>query len=158
MESRSCAIADGPRGEMCQSKICQLLYNSVACRNRLYNKSRTNRSNGNRRSVTNSVHPATTHSTVAGVIHTLDRRRLLLTTDLPWRNFLSPEFGAKFQTEVPLFLGYPNFLKTRFKIGQRELPCQNLVLSLQSFRYNTGLLRTDRRTDTPRQHIPAALA
>ena len=26
-----------------------------------------------------------------------------------WRNFLRPEFGAKFQTEVPLFLKVPEF-------------------------------------------------
>ena len=26
-----------------------------------------------------------------------------------WRNFLSPEFGAKFQREVPLFLKVPKF-------------------------------------------------
>ena len=28
--------------------------------------------------------------------------------DLPWRN-LSPEFGTKFQREVPLFLDVPEF-------------------------------------------------
>ena len=31
------------------------------------------------------------------------------TIDMLWRNFLSPEFGAKFQREVPLFLKVPEF-------------------------------------------------
>jgi len=30
----------------------------------------------------------------------------------PWPNFLSPEFEAKHQGEVLLFLEIPNFLKT----------------------------------------------
>jgi len=32
--------------------------------------------------------------------------------DLPWRNDLSPEFGTKFQMDVPYFWRYPNFLIT----------------------------------------------
>ena len=32
------------------------------------------------------------------------------TVDLPRRNFLSPEFEAKFQKEVPLFSEIPDFL------------------------------------------------
>jgi len=39
--TRSSAAADGPRDAQCQSKSCQLLHN---CRNKLYNKFRTNRS------------------------------------------------------------------------------------------------------------------
>ena len=31
------------------------------------------------------------------------------TIDMLWRNFLSPEFGAKFQRGVPLFLKVPEF-------------------------------------------------
>jgi len=31
------------------------------------------------------------------------------TIDLPWRNFLSPEFRTKFQREVSLFLEIPEF-------------------------------------------------
>ena len=30
--------------------------------------------------------------------------------DLPWRNFLSPEFGTMFHSEVPLLGRYPKFL------------------------------------------------
>ena len=40
------------------------------------------------------------------------------TIDLMWRNFLSPEFGAKFQRfqrKVPLFWRYPNLLTTQFR-------------------------------------------
>jgi len=48
---------------------------------------------------------------LTGVTHKLDRRRVLLTTpiDLPWRNFLSLEFGANFQREVPLFFKLHEF-------------------------------------------------
>ena len=31
------------------------------------------------------------------------------TIDLPWRNFLSPEFGTKFQRKVPFVLAVPEF-------------------------------------------------
>ena len=33
----------------------------------------------------------------------------VLTIDMPWRNFLSPEFKTKFQREVPLFLEITEF-------------------------------------------------
>jgi len=46
------------------------------------------------------------------------------TIDVPWRNFLSPEYGTKFQREVPLFWRYQNFLKIQSRIGRRKLPCQ----------------------------------
>jgi len=37
-----------------------------------------------------------------GVVNKLDRRRVVDDAiDLPWRNFLSPKFGTKFQKEVP---------------------------------------------------------
>ena len=41
----------------------------------------------------------------------LSRAKLIarLTIDMPWRNFLSPEFGAKYQSEVPLFLKISEF-------------------------------------------------
>ena len=51
-------------------------------------------------------------SIVVGVIHKLDRRQVLLTAPSISRDeifFLSLEFGAKFQTEVPLFLKIPEF-------------------------------------------------
>ena len=69
------------------------------------------------------------------------------TIDLLWQNFLNPEFGAKFQSSgYHYFRTYLNFLKTQFRIGQRWLPRQKPALSVKSFRYNTGLWRTDGRT------------
>jgi len=61
------------------------------------------------------------------------------TISLQWRIFLSPEFGVKFQTEVPLSL----------EVDQRKLLCQKKqAISVYSFRYNTVLWRTDRHTTT----------
>ena len=40
------------------------------------------------------------------------------TIDLPWRNFLSPEFGTKFQKKETLFRRYLDFLK--HNVGQVE--------------------------------------
>ena len=40
------------------------------------------------------------------------------TIDLPWRNFLSPEFGTKFQRKETLFRRYLDFLK--HNVGQVE--------------------------------------
>ena len=53
-----------------------------------------------------------------------------LTLSVPWQNFLSPEFGTKFQTVIPLFFGNtPNFPKT-----QRGKPvCKNSARSMQPF-------------------------
>ena len=41
------------------------------------------------------------------------------TVDLPWRSFLSPEFGGKFRRDehVSLFWRYPDFPTTQFRIG-----------------------------------------
>ena len=66
------------------------------------------------------------------------------TIDLPWRNFLGPEFGAKFQRKVPLFWSNPNFLTTQFRIGQRKPP----ALSVQTFRCSTGLWQTSGHATT----------
>ena len=65
--------------------------------------------------------------------------------DLPWRNFLSQEFRAKFQKKNTLILwSYPNFLTTLFRIGQRKLTRQKPALS--SSRFNI-LPACDGRTD-----------
>jgi len=82
----------------------------TAARNKFYNKFRTNRSNDARglqltKCVMSTVHPATTHSTVICVIHRLHYH----TTDWPWQNFLSTEFGANFQRKVLLFLEVSKF-------------------------------------------------
>jgi len=48
--------------------------------------------------VINFVYPCTTHSTVVGVIHRRDRRRVLLTTptrELPWRAVRSLEQSSR---------------------------------------------------------------
>jgi len=45
IDNKLCYTADGPRDAICQSKSCQLLHN-LQCMNNLYDKSRTNRSNG----------------------------------------------------------------------------------------------------------------
>jgi len=46
--------------------------------------------------------------------------------DLPWRNFLSPEFATKFQRKVGLpYLELPEFpYSTVCRIGGRKPPCQ----------------------------------
>ena len=66
--------------------------------------------------------------------------------DLPWWNFPSPEFGAKFQREVPWFLEIPEFpFNKHTRIGQMKLPCKkNPALSVVSMLYQ---LVADRQTD-----------
>jgi len=84
-----------------------------------------------------------------GVVNKLDRRRVVDDAiDLPWRKFLSPKFGTKFQKEVPY-----NTVWGRWKEASRQIPAR----FVQSFRYNTGLERlTDRqmnrRTEIRRQY------
>jgi len=41
---------------------------------------------------------------------------------MPWRKFLSPEFGTKFQRKYPYFWIYTNFLLKQYG---RKLPYQN---------------------------------
>ena len=73
--------------------------------------------------------------------------------DLPRQNFLCPEFGTKCQREVPLFLKIPKYSYNTVWDSGRKPPCQNPTRFVQSFRYNTGLWQTDRRTDRRRQQI-----
>jgi len=85
---------------MCQSKSCQLQPNSVA------KGRRTNPEQIEEMELEGYSQPtcnklcasATMRSTIVGVSF-VDH-----TIDLTWRNFLSPEFGAKLQREVPPFL------------------------------------------------------
>ena len=93
------------------------------------------------------MHPTTTRSTV----HRRERPSTSCVDyiiDLPWRNFLSPEFGAKFQREVLLVLEvYPNFIIAQFRINQRKLPCPKKTSSIRlvvSIQYR---LVTDRQRD-----------
>ena len=94
-----------------------------------------------------------------GVVNKLDRRRRRWVVDnaidLPWRNFLRPDLGQSSREKCPSFFSRnPNFLITQYGIGRRKPACQIDARFVQSFRYNTGLWQTDRRTDTRRQHIP----
>jgi len=62
--------------------------------------------------------------------------------NLPWRNYLSLEFGTKSQREVPQFLEIPKFpyntVWNRWK--EAKPPCQKPARFVQSFRDNTGLV------------------
>ena len=80
--------------------------------------------------------------------------------DLPWRNFWSPKFGTKFQREGMLFLKvYPNFLITQwFRIGERELQCQNQLYPSSQFNTIPACdgqtdRQTDKRTNTCRKYL-----
>ena len=110
--------------------------------------------------VINFVHPATTRSTVVGVIYKPDRRRIVIVwwtrRRPPWRNFLSPESGTKFESAK-----YPIFEVQRISIYRvwdrsEEAPvsktrCIRLVVSIQY----RGLWQTDGRTDRhTTKHVP----
>jgi len=59
-----------------------------------------------------------------------------------WRSFLSLEFGAKFQSEVPLFLNIPEF---PYRSKEALVPKPSQTGSSVSIEHR---LVTDRRTDT----------
>ena len=54
-------------------------------------------------------------------------RQHLAMIDLPWRNFLSPEFGTKFQREIPSFWGLPNFLITQDWSKKASVPKISII-------------------------------
>jgi len=64
--------------------------------------------------------------------------------DLPWRNFLSPEFGTKFQREVPSFLEILKFPYNTVRDSWKEASMPKQLDS--SARFDT-MLACDRRTD-----------
>jgi len=67
------------------------------------------------------------------------------TIDLPWRNFLSPEFGGKFQREVPYFWKYPIFYNTLYDRSKvAPVPKTSSILLVVSIQYR---IVTDGRTD-----------
>ena len=78
--------------------------------------------------------------------------------DTQKQNFLSLQFGTKFQTEVALILKIPEFHFTQRMIGGRKLPFQKSTRFIQPFRQNSDL--TDRHilTDTGPYVVPPALA
>ena len=59
--------------------------------------------------------------------------------DVSWRNFLRPEFGTKFQREVPYFRKHPIIITIQSRIAERNPPCRKSARSVQSFRYNAGV-------------------
>jgi len=76
--------------------------------------------------------------------------------DIPWRNFISPEFGTNFQRDVPYFWRYHNFLTTGRGMGRRKLPCQNRLYSFIRFDRTPTC---DRQTDRHRhRHRHGAVA
>ena len=98
------------------------------CRNNLYDKSRINRSNRVRglqstQRVINFVHAARSRSTVVGVIHKLDRRRVLFTAQSTCRGeiFYVQCLGRSSRGKYSYFWRYLNLLTTQFRIGQRQL-------------------------------------
>jgi len=114
------------RATRCQWKCCYLLQN---CRNTLYRqqihkKSKYMELQHYSRPKCNKL-CASRHdaSTVAGVVNKLDEF-VDNTIDLRWWNFLSPEFGTKFQMEVGplLFWRYPDILITQciFRTGGKQ--------------------------------------
>jgi len=135
---------------MRQSKICQLLHNS---RHKLCTR------NPEQIEVTleliNTVHPATTRLTVAGVVHMLNRRRVLLTTPKVCRGeiFNSRVREQSSRGKYPYFCRYPNFLITQFMIGQKKNPCQD---QLYAFSRVDTIPACDGQTR--RRHIRASIA
>jgi len=112
-------------------------------------------------------------SDLGGIINLVDRQLLSLsrserppfsslvdntiarsTIDMPWRNFLRPEFRKKFYREVcPSFRRHLNFLKTQCRTGRKKPPCQSHHDSFSRF-YRTPTC--DRQTVTDR-HRPTQL-
>jgi len=84
-----------------------------------------------------------------GVVNKLDRRRRQRrrvvdnAIDSPRRNFLVRSLERSFRGKYLNFWRYPNSLITQCGIGERNLPAK-----IRSFRYNTGLWRTEGRTRT----------
>jgi len=68
--------------------------------------------------VVNYMRPTTTcrASQVWSTRSTVDE----LLIDLAWRNFPSPEYGTKFEMEVPLFLEIREFLYRTVEDGWKE--------------------------------------
>jgi len=136
--TRSSASAEGPRDAPCHRDVVNCWQHN--CRNKLYDKSTTNRCNAtqlehyNRR--TSSKQPRRADS----VFNKLDRQRVSLTNGrlvvVSWRNYQSPEFETKFQRDL---------LITRYRICGKSLHVQT-----SSIRSTVSILHrlvTDRRTN-----------
>ena len=75
--------------------------------------------------------------------------------DLPWQNFLTPEFETKFQTEVPDFWRYPNFLITQSGWVEGGPYAKNQLDSYSRFNTTPAC---DKQTDGHRMTANTALA
>jgi len=82
------------------------------------------------------------------------------TIDLPWRNFVSPEFGAKFQRDAPLFLEVLKFpYNADYGSHEAVMPKTSflrLVVSIQYRLVTDG--QTDGRTHDDGIHVYRAIA
>jgi len=130
MKTRISATADWPCDASCQPKCCQLLHN---CRNKLYNKSTTNRGYGVRGWPTGRKQATT-------------RQRV----NFPWRNFPSPELGTKLQRKLSLFWEIPKFHYNTAWDGWKEapMPKTSSIRPIVSISHQT-YRRTERHTTTP---------
>ena len=54
------------------------------------------------------------------------------TVSTPWRNFLTPEFGTKFQMEISLLLEIPNFPKTQYSICRGKPTYHSVTVGFSS--------------------------
>ena len=132
------------------------------CRNELYHKSATNRSNGVRGLQcwpTCSKQPRLVDCRI-GVVNKLDRRRrrrVLFTARSTCRDeiFEVRSLGQISRGNYPSFRRYPNFLITQCGIGRRKPSCQkpSSIRPVVLIQYQ---LATDRRTDTRLQQIQRA--
>ena len=114
--TRSSATANGSRDALCQSKSCQLQtnpYQIEVTELKDYSRPSCNKLCATSHDATDCrrCNPQARPSTIEFVDDKLN---------LPWQNFLSPEFGTKFQWEVLLFWRHANFLTTECGIGERH--------------------------------------
>jgi len=122
--TRSSAITDRPDSTLCQSKSFQLLHN---CKNQLYNKSATYRTYRVR------AFCRLTDIKLYASSRCWDWSTSFVdnTMNLLWWNFLSPAFGTKFQSEIPLFLEVLKFpFKTMLDIGSFHAKNQLNLLAI----------------------------
>ena len=113
MKTKSSATADGPRDAMSQSKFCRLLHNSLGTTcTRNPEQIEVMELEGYSRPTFNKLCASSHYSLDRRTCNTQARPSTSFvdhTIDLSRRNFLSPEFVAKFQRKVSLFLEVPEF-------------------------------------------------
>ena len=150
--TRSTGTTDGPRNVMCQPKCCQLLHRSVETICTSPEQIEVMELKGySRPTYNNLVHSAMTRSTILGVIHRLDHRRVCwLHHQLAVAKFFkSRVWGTVPEGSNPCFWRYASFLITHYRIDQRKL--------YPSSRFDTILAcdgQMDKRSDAWRQYIP----